>query len=77
DAAEYIRMLYESEINFVISTFWDAGYDAKLGDEMNGFVVESSGFSTFEEAIEWLVQEAVKHYPKSVFAKQVGKKEVL
>jgi len=33
-------MLYDSEINFEISCFWDAGFNWKLGDSVNGYVAE-------------------------------------
>ena len=65
----YINKLYESEINILIYSDWDAGYYAKLGDEMNGFVVESGGFDTFAQAITFLATEVAKRYPKSEFAK--------
>jgi len=35
--AETLQAMYDSEINFSISTFWDGGFDWKLGDAMNGF----------------------------------------
>ena len=37
-----MKNLYESEINCSISSFWDNGWDVKLGDEMNGFVAEGN-----------------------------------
>lgn len=39
---EALARLYRSEINVSISTFWDGGWDVKLGDEMNGFVAETT-----------------------------------
>jgi len=44
-----LQDLYDSEINFSISSFWDAGFEVKLGDDLNGFV--ASGIAkTFDEA---------------------------
>jgi hypothetical protein len=64
-----LQKLYDSEINFSISTFWDGGFDWKLGDEMNGFR-EEGGADTFDEAVADLVKAALKHFPDSVFAHQ-------
>lgn len=32
-----LRRLYDSEINLEISSFWDGGYDFRIGDHANGF----------------------------------------
>jgi len=63
-------MLYDSEINFEISTFWDGGFDWKLGDRMNGYPAEGNA-RTLAEAIEEIKGSAVKHYPESEFAQKV------
>lgn len=34
---EILRRLYDSEINIEISSFWDGGYDFRIGDTANGF----------------------------------------
>ena len=62
-----IKRLYESEINCSISSFWDNGWDAKLGDQMNGFVAEGN-FGTLDEAADFLDREARKHFAKSLYA---------
>jgi hypothetical protein len=59
--------LYDSEINFSISTFWDGGFDVKLGDEMNGFRAETSVW-TWAEVETWLREKAIEHFPQSGFA---------
>ena len=35
-----LQELYNSEINLHLSWMWDAGFDVKLGDEMNGYKAE-------------------------------------
>jgi len=65
---ESLQALYDSEISYSISTFWDGGFDVKLGNEMSGSIAESN-FSTLRECIYFLVDEAIKHYPDSKFAK--------
>ena len=62
-----MKKLYESEINCSISTFWDNGWDVKLGDEMNGFVAEGN-FRNLVEAADFLDRQARKHFPDSVYA---------
>jgi len=62
---DYLKMLeeiYDREVNISITTFWDGGYTAKLGDEMNGFVAEGM-FDTFEDAVIFLRSELDKHFP--------------
>lgn len=60
------QRLYDSEINFSISCFWDGGFDVKLGDSMNGFDSETQ-VHTFAMALAWLDQEARKRYPDSEY----------
>jgi hypothetical protein len=59
--------LYDSEINFQISCFWNAGFEWKLGDEMNGFRARGRA-DTYEQAVEALASAAREHYPESLFA---------
>jgi hypothetical protein len=63
-----MQRLYDSEINVTVSTFWDGGFDVKLGDYINGFVAETT-VSTWAEVEPWLEAEAVKHWPESDFAR--------
>lgn len=63
-----LQALYDSEINFSISTFWDGGFTWKLGDELNGFVAEGEA-RTFQAAVCELVKAALKHFPLSGFAR--------
>jgi hypothetical protein len=63
-----LQDLYDSEINFSISSFWDAGFEVKLGDDLNGFV--ASGIAKiFDEAAEWLRVQAIEHFPDSALAR--------
>jgi hypothetical protein len=67
-----IDALYESEINCSVSTFWDGGFDVKLGDEMNGFVLDTN-CKTSSEAAAILDKAAREHFPESAYA--LGKDE--
>jgi hypothetical protein len=40
DTMSIFQRLYDSEINFEVSGFYDAGFDVRLGDALNGFLVE-------------------------------------
>jgi hypothetical protein len=59
--------LYHSEINFSVSTFWDGGFDVRLGDEMSGFKA-SATIDRWGQIEPWLTAEAIKAFPKSIFA---------
>jgi hypothetical protein len=50
------QQLYDREINFSISCFWDDGFTVKIGDELNGFLAETT-VATYAEALEWLEQQ--------------------
>ena len=65
-----INDLYESEINFNLSTFWDAGYNVQLGDNQNGFKDESNMLDTLDEVASELMRMTMKHYPDSEFTKK-------
>ncbi len=64
-----LQQLYDSEINFSISTFWDAGFDWKLGDEMNGWL-DGGQCDSLETAAIALSIAAKKYFPSSVFVKE-------
>jgi len=72
------KRLYDSEVNFSISTFWDAGIEVKLGDEMNGFVARTDfdfdDDMPMQDIFKWLAEETCKHSPSSAFAKWYCKK---
>jgi hypothetical protein len=51
------QQLYDREINFSISCFWDGGFTVKIGDELNGFRAETT-VATYAEALQWLDQKA-------------------
>lgn len=59
--------LYHSEINFSVSTFWDGGFDVKIGDDMNGFVAETT-LDRWGMVEPWLKEQALLHFPRSLFA---------
>ena len=62
-----MKKLHQSEINCSISSFWDNGWDVKLGDDMNGYAAEGN-FETLDEAATFLDLQARKHFPESLYA---------
>jgi len=64
--------LYASEINYRISTFWDEGYTALLGDALNGWKAENNGLRSWDEITSWLRAAACQHFPESEFARKHG-----
>jgi hypothetical protein len=62
-----LQRLYNSEINFEVSAFYDAGFDVRLGDHLNGFLVEGKA-ETWADAEAWLREQALAHFPDSKFA---------
>lgn len=64
NAIQKLNALYAHEINFSLSTFWDAGFEWGLGDPMNGWKDEGTG-KTLASAIEGIWLAARRHYPKA------------
>jgi len=64
---EILEQLYNSEINFRLSCFWDGGFDWRLGDETNGFI-EQGTRDTISGAIDALADAAAQYSPDSAFA---------
>ncbi len=63
-----LQELYDSGINWRISTFQGVGFIWKLGDHIDGW--EFDGISdTLEEAIDALAAVAVHRHPDSAFAR--------
>lgn len=68
DHVKVLQDLYDSEINCSMSSFWDGGYEFKLGDHANGYSATET-FHIFAEGVDWLIDRAIIHYPESDFAK--------
>ena len=64
-----LQALYNSEINFEISCFYDGGFVWKLGDMQNGYKAHGNP-PTLKEAVRELLEAAAVAYPNSDFAKR-------
>lgn len=71
-SGEILQALYDSEINFRISCFWDGGFIVELGDEHNGFPDHMLGGVAseygFDESVRVLAALAIGKFPNSKFA---------
>jgi len=63
---EVLERLYDAEINCSVSSFWDGGWDVKLGDAENGYEAEVC-VDTLEKAADWLWEAARKYDPQHDF----------
>lgn len=73
ELAEVLEALYNSEINASLSSFWDGGWSVYLGDDMNGYKADEV-FYDLAPVADWLTEEAIEHYPDSVFSKNRKRK---
>lgn len=69
---EELQKIYDSEINYTISTFWCGWFTVKLGDDMNWYKAESNQ-KTFRDCVYWLIGQCYKFYPDSDYVKKTKK----
>lgn len=72
DLARTMRELYASEINCGMSSFWDAGFEVWLGDDMNGRKVVDTNLypGDLDAAARLLHEAALRLYPDSEYARR-------
>jgi hypothetical protein len=58
------QQLYDAEINFEVSCFWDDGFHVRLGDRMNGYRAEAH-VATWQEVEVWLRENGFKEFPRA------------
>lgn len=68
-----LEAIKESEINFTIEHFYDAGWAFKLGDVMNGYTWDNN-FSSFIQGVNSLIFEILNQYPDSEYTKNMRKR---
>lgn len=70
DAQLVLALLYEHEINCGVSSFWDEGYRAWIGDDLNGRTAEQDFHPNpkygrpIDQIGNWLWEAAVSRYPE-------------
>lgn len=70
ELSRVLARLYGSEINCGLKSFFDAGWNAWIGDDANGIKAECTIPGTdFRDVAEWLDTEAKRLYPDSDYVK--------
>ena len=64
---QILEDLHTSDIPFSLVCLGNAGFDVRLGNEIEGWK-EIKNFTDITEAIDWLKGAAVRSYPRSYFA---------
>ena len=64
-----LQRLYNSEISFEIRAEWEAGFEWKLGDWLNGYIARGYADS-YDGAVDALVLAACEYFPMSSFAQE-------
>jgi len=69
DLSIILKDLYDSEINVILESFWDAGWTVKFSIFANGVDDESNGLEVNEIAGE-IILMTLKHFPDSKFSEK-------
>jgi hypothetical protein len=64
-----LQRLYDSEVNFRLAGFYDAGFDVQLGDALNGFIAEGK-VETWAEVEAWLRSDVLFVFTSSLCPSQ-------
>lgn len=74
DLVTVLQDIYEAEGNVSIVSFWDGGWDVKIGDVWNGFDAEHTFRpEEFDEGVAvWLARAFADLHPGSAFAEKYG-----
>nr|WP_162759298.1 hypothetical protein [Brucella intermedia] len=69
---EVLKAAYDSDINIYLASFWDGGWEVRIGDEMDGFRAERRLRDIGKVAV-WLKEEIILLFPDSEAAKLFSK----
>lgn len=70
---DVLKRIYESEINFSVKTFWDAGVEVAILDGY-GDIVWREFYETYDLAITKLVEKVLEDCPESEVARGIKRK---
>jgi hypothetical protein len=76
DSTDEMQKMIDAGIRFSISTFWEGGFNIKLGDYRERVEAESV-FSTVDQAVSWLMGQIKIRYPESLYARQLLNRQLL
>jgi hypothetical protein len=65
-ASDIFTLLRHHGIGCSVDSFSSVGWTAKLGDPARGFVAEQGRFRTVDDAANWLLEEAKRHFPDAM-----------
>lgn len=71
-----LQLLSDSEISFTIRCVACTGFDAILGDDMNG-IEAIQNHRTIDDACKWLGERATAVYPESEYSKLQRQTDVM
>ncbi len=66
-----LQLIYDSEINVRIESFWDGGYRVAVGDELNGLHWHKDAKGDVAAILPALQSLIKAHYPDSTYAKSL------
>jgi hypothetical protein len=64
--------LYQSGINCSLSSDWDGGWHATIGNQPGGGFVAETWVGSLDEAVARLHQQGRTHFPQSGYAKALA-----
>lgn len=67
---DVLTHLYESGINCSLSSDWDGGWHATIGNQPGGGFVAEAWVGSLDEAVAWLHQQGRAHFPQSDYARR-------
>jgi hypothetical protein len=65
-AGNILTRLRQHDIPCSIDSFSDKGWTVRLGDPGKGFYAQQGRFPTIDAAANWLLEEAIRHYPDAM-----------
>ena len=67
DYTKELQKIYDSEINYSISSFWDDGFLVELGDHFNGFK-KSKTVKGIKNVVLCLIRWCIDEFPNSSYS---------
>ena len=67
---DVLTRLYENEITCSLSSDWDGGWHATIGNQPGGGFVAETWVASIDEAVIWLQKQGHLHFPQSDYAKR-------
>ena len=72
ELSDVLNWLYSHEINFGMQSFFDGGYNAWIGDKINGIADNEIMLNTPDEVAAWIVKTVERLYPATKYIKPIS-----